>query len=205
MSSSSSGGGAFQPIDNISSGWTYLAMVRLGDNSDSGTVWEYCMGADTQTHCSTGHFVWDADISDGIDSKWVAVSLVVSTGDTTSNGDLTVGAAGAGYGQGAFSKITKVQIQASASGVDGSMQMQSISVEFMRLDGSGETVVIPQSSAPDGHNSTGSGTASQAIEVTPSGDSFVSVTINAQVRLTSPDTTLPGVNSLATGIYVFTA
>jgi len=109
------------------------------------------------------------------------------------------------YSQDAFSRITRVQLQAAATGVHGEMQMRSISAAFAAADGSTETVVVPDSSAPAGNNSTGSGTAAQAIQITPFSANYDSVIVNMQVRLSSPQTTLPAPDSLRGGIYVFAA
>src|SRR5689334_19914528 len=114
MPSSSSGGGAYEPIDNISPGWTYVEVFRLGDNSDTGNVWEYCVGADTQSNRCTGNVVWDANIGDGIDSGWVSVSLKVALDGTGSLGTLKLGMLSIDYSQGGYSNISRVELQAVA-------------------------------------------------------------------------------------------
>jgi hypothetical protein len=204
-SSSSSGGGAYEPIDDISPGWKYVGFLRLGNNSLSGNVWEYCVGADTQTNCTTGDFVWDPDITDGIDSDWKTIKLEVAPSGSGSTGKLTLGGVPIENSQGGYTRITRVQIQAKVDGIIGQVSTQNVSVDFTRADDSGETAAVPNSSAPIGDNTTGSGTASGAIQINPSGQNFVKASIFAQVRLVGHVTTLPPPNSLTLGIYVFVA
>jgi len=205
-SSSSSGGGAYEPIDGISPGWNYVGFVRVGSNGTIPSVWEYSVGADTITNCTTSDRVWDSNIADGINSNWVKVSLTVKlSGTAASTGKITVGGTDISYSQGDYARMTKVQIQVSASGLQGDMRMQEISAEFFRADGSSAIVLIPPSSNPDANNSAGTGTVSQALQINPPSNVFVSVTVDLQVRLSTEDTTLPAPDSLSAGIYVFTA
>jgi hypothetical protein len=118
---------------------------------------------------------------------------------------LELGGVSVNYSQGAYSNISDVEIQALADGVKGSLQFQSICAVFSRPGGLSETVNVPNSSAPEGRNSSGSGTAAQAIKITPFGGNYTVVEITAQVRLTSTETTLPAPDSLSGGIYVYTS
>ena len=204
-SSSSSGGGSVEHIDNISSGWNYLAVVQIGDNAAVGDVWEFCVGADTQGQCSTGNRVWDPDIGDEIDSDWVPIKLTISLNGSGSKGDFTVDSTMIEYSQSAYTRITNVQIQAIATGLRGEMLTRWIKAVFSSADGRHETVAVDDSMAPEGNNSTGSGSASQAIRITPFSANYDTVTIDAQVRLVSFSTVLPPPNSLTAAIYVYTA
>jgi len=204
-SSSSSGGGGYEPIPGVSPGWNYLGVVRLGNNSTTGSVWELCVGADTQSNCSTADQVWGTATPSGVNSGWVNISLRVSLIGSGSTGVLEFGNVSASYSQGAYSSISEVEIQALADGVKGSLKFQSICAVFSHPGGVSETVNVPDSSAPEGNNSSGSGTASQSIKISPFGGNYTVVEITAQVRLISLEAGLPAPDSLKGGIYVYTS
>ena len=194
-SSSSSGSG----------GCAFVGKVTLGSNSSDGGDGAFSVGQDATGDMITGQRVWDADLSDALDSNWVPVELTGSPGggqdgvtwDVEGGTPEPLSYSGAKYGA-----IQKVQITAQVNTANCRMSWRSVAVMFYRNGELRETVDVGDQPIAD-TISNGDSQASQTVPVVPNGSDNDQVVIAARVRLESTATALPAPDAITGEVRVF--
>lgn len=177
-------------------GYELYSGLRYGKN---GTGWS---GYETEAGSSPddallGRVTWDSNTSDGIDSGWKTVELIVHVDSQGSTLQWSVAGTTLQYYAGAFNTIEQIQIQ-SAVAARAALSWQSLHVDFyssgVQVDSysptSGPTVDQTRQSNP--------GTLEKLLTITPQSSSNVDeVRITADIRLLAPR----GVALLANSIF----
>jgi hypothetical protein len=188
------------------SGYSVYAELKVGSNGTDEGVAETAAG-DAGGTSAAGHTIWDEDVSDGVDSDWVRVSLVAGPSGVT----WTVGnQAPVHVADSVTGEILSLKVRAAVSGGDRQSSWRDLVATFFTSeDGSGPTEKVTMSRAGNPVAST-IGAASDAeadktSDVWPDGSGYHMVQLTGSVRMQALQAGLPSPESVFGQVYLYAA
>ena len=182
-----------------------LAQVQSGGNGSYSALPEYAVGSGAGGFVD-GSKTWDPDLSNGLDSGWVTVSLdakITSSGSTLTwavqggaSGTLsTIGPGGNG--------ISEVDLNVGVQNADVSVVWDSPVVKFYHANSLVETD-SPTSSLVADTTSSGDYSAGDLLTVTPGSSNNDEVIVTGRVRFTCTDAySLPAPTDIFAQVGIF--
>jgi hypothetical protein len=188
------------------SGYSVYAELKVGSNGTDEGVAETAVGAAGGTP-GYGHTIWDEDVSDGVDSDWVRVSLVAGpSGVTWTVGDqapvhVTDSVAG---------EILSLKVRAAVMGGERQTSWRDLVASFYNSEGdtaATETVTLGRAGNPVASTigAAPDAEADKASDIWPDGSGYHMVKLTASVRMQALEPGLPSAESVFGQVYLYAA
>ena len=188
---------SFSAID----GYAIVADLRVGSNGHAPGVPELALGTGPEDQV-TGRLRWDPNLSDGFDSGWVRMELLVDGGTGLSSIVFSVNDVTLTYEGPHMDDILGFILRGGVSGADAAVSFQNVSAQFFVDDTDTtpvQTVYLDDSSA-----TTIPGNETEAeniVMAAPEGSGFEKARLFADVRIQADY--LPNPTDLFAQFFVF--
>lgn len=189
-------------------GFCILAELQYGSNGEASGASECDAGKSLESE-STGRRKWALDTSDGVDSGWVPVQLVVNADSSNSPVAWLVNGADPdpiAYTGATFGEILYFKLRAGVRNAGRRISFRNVSVSFY-VNGSDSTAAESgQISNPPVASTLGQVDpvdAESIVEVGPENSGYRKATLSAEVRLESED--IPNATDIFGQLFVFTS
>jgi hypothetical protein len=187
-------------------GFCFYAEVLVGDDGGSGGPPEYDVGVAADNN-STGTIIWDGDLTNGFDSGWIPVQLVVAAGGGTGGLNWLVSGGSPPtitYNGVTYGAIQQVKIVAAVQAPAGFF-WRGISVQFYKAGVETDSYNLRTGPQVNAAGSTPPVAEEEILTITPVAQDNDSVTITGQIRMENASTTQPPPTAMFGQIYVFCA
>ena len=175
-----------------------FALARFGANGEWYPAPEVVCGGAGEENFATSRVTWDEDLSDGLDSDYVAVALDADLGDGTASWDVE-GADSVDFDQAADAVVGSVRIVA-ATQVPGTATWSNLTITFYEDDVAQETVTVGGPGVDTTESSTGIG--EQVLVVTPDSATYDRVSVCGLFRMSAAPEVYPGESDIFGQILV---
>ncbi|MGE5609248.1 MAG: hypothetical protein ACM359_08340 [Bacillota bacterium] len=183
------------------SGYELYSELRYGQNGSGFCGYETQAGS-SPSDTLLGRVTWDSNTSDGFDSGWQSIELIVHVGSEGSTLQWSVGGTTLEYYAGAFNTIEQIQIQ-SAVTTQAALSWDSLQVSFYSSGVQTESCSTTTGPTVDQMSQSGSGTMEKFVTITPqSGSNVDEVHITANVRLMAPQGVPLTANSIFGKVFI---
>lgn len=186
------------------SGYSVYAGLRVGSNGSDEGVAETAAG-DSAGNAGVGHTTWDEDVSDGVDSDWVQVSLIAGPSGVT----WTVGnQAPVHVADSVTGDILSLKVRAAVVGGDRVTSWRDLVANFFDTENSpspSEQVSVVRSGNPVA-NTIGAAPdaeADKSVDIWPDGSGYQMVQLTGSVRIQSLQEGLPNPESVFGQVYLY--
>lgn len=184
-------------------GFCAFAEAKYGTNGDvSGATPEVAVGHDA-SDALTARRVWDANPSDGVDSGWVAATLVAEVGGGSAGVKWTVNGAGGTltYTGVTYGNIGTVRVRACAQ-VRGQVRWRNAKIEWYRGTRRIEWTA-DRAAGPEVDTRTGTATEAEQIwQAVPTGTTHTRLVVSGEFSLACPEGVVPGPEDLFVQVLV---
>jgi len=186
------------------SGYSVYAELKVGSNGSDEGVAETAAG-DAAGNATVGHTIWDEDVSDGVDSDWVQVSLVAGPSGVT----WTVGnQAPVHVADSVTGDILSLKVRAAVMGGDRVTSWRDLVANFFDTENSAspsEQVSVVRAGNPVA-NTVGAASdaeADKSVDIWPDGSGYQMVQLTGSVRIQSLQEGLPNPESVFGQVYLY--
>ncbi len=187
-------------ISDIGS-YNLYSQASMGDNGYPDGIPGVYVGVSDSANQSA-YREWDSDLSDGLDSGWVAVSFTATLG-STNTAQFSVGGAGTTYySGGSATAISEVDIRAAVAGPDMAMSWSNLSVAFYQGSSLVETVSLGNDVAVSTIGSQTWDPAEMIAQITPTQSNCDKVVVTGSIRLQAAAGTYPGPNDIFGQVFI---
>lgn len=192
----------------VITGFAAFATARVGANGGSVGDPEAIVG--TAAGEAAGQRTWDANLADGLDSGWVAVTFTALAAGGTNGVTLSVAGctpSTVAYSQGSATTIGSVIVRAAVDGAGRKLSFRNIVVKFY-LSATGtafQTIRVSAGSAPvaDTAGLADPVDAEATTQVDASREDYQKVVVTAEVRLQDVSNELAPQDAIVGDIYLF--
>jgi hypothetical protein len=190
-------------------GYEVAATLRVGSDGDAQGDAELTVG--TGADGASGRKTWDANLDDGLDSGWVAVTFTVLAAGGTNAAALVV--AGGSPSPVAYSGLSAIALARLElwTGVDGAGRRASfrsiVAKFFLQANATNftekYTIAAAQAPVADTTGQSDPADAEDSVAVVPSRSDFQKLVVTAEVRLQDAAAGLPSQDAMYGKIFVF--
>ena len=186
------------------SGYSVYAELKVGSNGSDEGIAETAAG-DAAGNSGVGHTTWDEDVSDGVDSDWVRVSLVAGPSGVT----WTVGnQAPVHVADSVTGDILSLKVRAAVMGGNRVTSWRDLVANFYETEGAttpSEQVAVGLAGSPVA-NTVGAASdaeADKSADIWPDGSGYKVVQLTGSVRIQSLEAGLPNPESVFGQVYLY--
>jgi hypothetical protein len=185
-------------------GFCFYAEVLVGDDGGSGGPPEYDVGVSADNN-TTGRTTWDGNYTNGFDSGWIPVELIIAANGGAGGLSWAVDGGGSGtltYGGVTYGALQKIEIRAAIQ-APAEFLWRGIAVQFRKAGVVTDTYSLKTGPQVNQTGATPPVAEEQILTITPAAQDNDSATISGQIRMVNASTSQPPPTAMFGQIFVF--